>query len=470
VRRLNIRWRLTLWFGAAMTILLLVRSVWIYLVMDQRLTVAIDDSLNADFDSLESQLRTAAGLDEIQSALERYSNRRRELAIDVRRPNGNSIFHGHSQNVDVSTATAGARGRRKSETKSTSEGPRQRSLSAVIDTALGPLRVEIDRSTDDKRNEVRDFAMMLLATLPLVIGAALGVGYFVSSRALTPVDQMISAAQRITASQLDQRIDVPRSADELSRLAQTLNEMIDRLHRSFDEMRRFTADAAHDLRTPVTALRTEVEVCLMSEHTPAEYRDTLQTVLDEAIHLSRLTRQLLDLSREDHGVRAQAPEPVRLDAVLATAREDLRIASQQKRISIDVEGIGEWTVPGDPVRLRRVFMNLLDNAIQYTPAGGHIRIRGSFNPPWAQISISDDGPGVPMDDLPHIFDRFRRVDKARNREAGGTGLGLAICKAIVESHGGTIGMESQLGQGTTVSVTLPTAGQEAAPKAEASTL
>ena len=290
----------------------------------------------------------------------------------------------------------------------------------------------------------------------MVFLAAVGVGYFVSSRALTPIDKMISAAQQITVRRLDQRIDVPESQDELARLAKTLNEMIDRLHRSFEEMRRFTADAAHDLRTPVTALRTEVEVSLMADQTIEEYRHSLTVVLEEAIHLSRLTNQLLDLSREDHGVQPSSGEPVRLDEILETAIQDLHVASNQKQITIETGKIGEWTVLGDGVRLRRMLMNLLDNAIQYTPSGGRVWIEGECLPDRARLVVADNGPGIPPEELPYIFDRFRRVDKARTRQKiGGAGLGLAICKSIVEAHRGTIRMESTLGEGTRVIVELP---------------
>jgi signal transduction histidine kinase len=221
-------------------------------------------------------------------------------------------------------------------------------------------------------------------------------------------------------------------------------------------MRRFTADAAHDLRTPVTALRTEIEVSLMADKTVEDFRNSMQSVLEEAISLSRLTEQLLDLSREDHGMNPDSHGNVRLDTVLKSVLEDLHTVAQQKKISVDSHQISAWTVTGDQVRLRRVFMNLLSNAIQYCPPGGHIWIEGASLPDKTTVVIADNGPGVPAEDLPHIFDRFRRVDQARNRQSGGTGLGLAICKSIVESHGGKIWMESTFGQGTRVSVTLPT--------------
>ncbi len=464
MRRLNIRWRLTLWFGAAMMLLLLIRSFWIYFLMDWRLTAVIDARLNANLDALESQVGNASDRKELVAALEKYATRHGDLEIKIAAPDQNVLFVSPAETDTLPTSFEKlwhSQPGRRHLTKTNKTG-RHRTVLTTASSAIGPLSIEIGRSTLDKRNEVWDFALTLLTTLPMVFLAAVGVGYFVSSRALTPIDKMISAAEQITVRRLDQRIDVPESRDELARLARTLNEMIDRLHRSFEEMRRFTADAAHDLRTPVTALRTEVEVSLMADQTTEEYRNSLKIVLEEAIHLSRLTNQLLDLSREDHGVEPSSGEPVRVDQILETAIEDLHMASNQKQITIETGPIGAWTVPGDAVRLRRMFMNLLDNAIQYTPSGGRVRIEGEYLPDRARLIVADNGPGIPPEDLPHIFDRFRRVDKARSRHMGGTGLGLAICKSIVEAHQGTIRMESTLGAGTRVIVELPRSSAAAA--------
>jgi signal transduction histidine kinase len=194
----------------------------------------------------------------------------------------------------------------------------------------------------------------------------------------------------------------------------------------------------------------------MANQSIDDYRKSMQTVLDEAIHLSRLTGQLLDLSGEDHGI-ARQNEEVQLDAIIQAVIDNLRAEAERKAIRIVVSPIPVGTVYGDPVRLRRVFMNLIDNAIQYTPNAGQIQIDGTLSPEQATLVVTDNGPGIPAEDLPHIFDRFRRVDKARNAQSGGTGLGLAICKSIVEAHGGRIWMESTEGRGTRVGVILPRA-------------
>ncbi|MBS0207063.1 MAG: heavy metal sensor histidine kinase [Planctomycetes bacterium] len=458
IRRVNIRWRLTLWFAAAMTVLLVGRSFWIYFMMERRLATIADVELNAKFDALNDVLEQAGSPEELQGALARFADNQRDLQIEIVSSDRRVLFRTPEPAPATTLRPSRAQmsnASRRYETRISGEGDQFRRMTCDISSSSGTMTVGISRSMQAEQTEVWDFAMTLLTTLPLGVLAAFGVGYVVSSRALTPVDKMIFTANDITANRLDQRIDVPDTGDELARLAQTLNRMIDRLNKSFEEMRRFTADAAHDLRTPVTALRTEVEVSLMADKTVEDYRNSMQTVLDEAVHLSRLTEQLLDLSREDHDMNPVAHEVVRLDTILHSVLEDLRSVAQQKKININTDQIRPWCVTGDPVRLRRVFMNLLSNAIQYCPAGGLVWIEGSSLPDQTTVVIADNGPGVPADDLPYIFDRFRRVDQARNRQSGGTGLGLAICKAIVESHGGTIWMESTFGQGTRVSVSLP---------------
>jgi len=456
MRRLNIRWRLTLWFGAAMVILLVVRTFWIYFMLEQRLTARTDSELDAELEALQQDIQQSPDRSQLQQTLERHAAGRRDLGVDVLTPEGQQLFNLPLEPLPRAAVNLPALHdlQRRYLTRVSPSGARERVVESTIPSKFGPLQVEIRRSMQDKEDEIWSFIEALLTTIPMVIVASLVVGYLVSTRALTPVDTMISAANHITARRLNQRIDVPDTGDELSRLARTLNAMIDRLDHSFTEMRRFTADAAHDLRTPVAALRTEVEVGLMANRTIEEYRHSLQVVLDEAIHLSRLTGQLLDLSREDHGL-PPADELVHLDLIVRDVIEDLQPAAKAKGITITADNLPEGAIAGGPVRIRRVCMNLLENAIQYTQSGGHVSVEVEYSPEDATVIIADDGPGVPPEELPNIFDRFRRVDKARTSQIGGTGLGLAICKSIVEAHGGRIAMDSEIGKGTRVTVTLP---------------
>lgn len=458
LRRLNIRWRLTFWFGLAMTLLLVVRSFWIYDMMNVRLNNRTDVELDRKMDVLEAAVQAAETKTELQRVLQEHSGSKRVWQIKAAGESHGAPFEmiGRAPQKPVQSKRPSPRPGRTYATTEV-DGRTLRVVSAPVSTPFGLLTLSVGRSMQAQVDEARDFIMILLTTLPLVIVAAVGVGYFVSSRALRPVALMTATASDITAKRLDHHIAVPDTGDELAQLAQTFNEMLDRLHQSFDEMRRFTADAAHDLRTPVAALRSEIEVGLMTNKTVEDYRESMQVILSEAVHLGRLSDHLLDLCREDHGIHPDHNERVALDKVIADVVDDMQVPAGQKRIDIRVDLPGRCTISGDSLRIRRVFTNLLHNAIQYTEPGGHIWVRGKFADRQMRIEVADDGPGIPSADLPHIFERFRRVDKSRNREKGGAGLGLSICKAIVESHGGQIDVQSSPGNGTSITVTFPVA-------------
>jgi signal transduction histidine kinase len=235
--------------------------------------------------------------------------------------------------------------------------------------------------------------------------------------------------------------------------------MIARLEQSFTEIRRFTADASHELRTPLTAIRTETEVALKDTLGSADYRDLLGSILEECERLTRLTDQLLSLSREDAGKACQVREPLDLAPLVGGVVETMRPLAQAKGILVQTAGSGPLPIRGDEVRLRQVFFDLLDNAIKYTPEGGRIEVQLARQDQGAAVTFLDTGIGIPPEHLPHVFDRFYRVDKARTRAEGGTGLGLSIAQSIVHAHGGRIEMASTPGQGTTCTVTLPADGK-----------
>jgi heavy metal sensor kinase len=266
------------------------------------------------------------------------------------------------------------------------------------------------------------------------------------------------STQEITADHLSRRLPVVNPGDELGRLAQTINEMIGRLERSFAEVRRFTADASHELRTPLTAIRTEAEVALTRATTTADQQHLLGSILEECERLTRLTDQLLTLSREDAGVAPFVREPVDLQALVRGVAEIMRPLADARGLRPNVDCGDGVEVCGDGARLRQVFFNLLDNAIKYTPAGGEIGVRVERRSGEALVTVRDTGIGIPAEHLPRVFDRFYRVDKARSREQGGTGLGLSISRSIVAAHGGRIAVESFVGKGTTFTVILPLDG------------
>lgn len=248
---------------------------------------------------------------------------------------------------------------------------------------------------------------------------------------------------------------VPHPDDEFGLLAQTINAMIARLERSFSEVRRFTADAAHELRTPLTVLRSEVEVALRKQQSAPEHQPLLSSVLEELGRMSRLTDQLLTLSRRDAGVEHVASAPLDLHAMIAGVIDAMRPMADSKELQLRLDGEGPVLVMGDEGRLRQALINLVDNALKYTPEGGTVVVRVGQQDLAPTVSVEDTGIGIPPEHLPHVFDRFYRVDKARTRAQGGTGLGLSIAQSIVTAHGGTIEIVSALGRGTICTVTLP---------------
>jgi two-component system, OmpR family, heavy metal sensor histidine kinase CusS len=233
--------------------------------------------------------------------------------------------------------------------------------------------------------------------------------------------------------------------------------MIARLERSFEEVRRFTADAAHELRTPIAVLRNEAEVALRKPREPEQYRRVLEDQLEELERLSRLAERLLFLCREDAGLVPMSRELVRLDEVVEDAAEHMRVVAEEKGVRLETAGVVPCHINGDEDQLRRLLFNLLDNAIKFTPAPGTVTVESACVDATVRTVVTDTGIGIPPEHLPHVFKRFYRVDPARGSEVGGTGLGLAIALSIAEAHGGSIEMESTVGEGTRAILTLPAA-------------
>ena len=243
--------------------------------------------------------------------------------------------------------------------------------------------------------------------------------------------------------------------DELGRLAATLNAMIGRLEKAFQRQKQFTSDASHELRAPLAVIEAESSLALQKERPPSDYRQSLETISQESKQMSSLIEQLLTLARADAGKEQWNFTDVNLGRAITNLSADVEVLCQEKGLSCQLGQIQDLVVKGDAARLRELFMNLLDNAIRYTPAPGTVSVSLHREGEMAIVAIKDTGVGIAAEDMPFIFERFYRVDKARSRAQGGTGLGLAICRYIAEAHGGKIEVESQVGVGSTFSVWLP---------------
>jgi heavy metal sensor kinase len=320
-----------------------------------------------------------------------------------------------------------------------------------------PVVVEVAKSEAPLRQRLRDLLLVMALALPLAVGAAALGGYVLAGRALAPLREMADQARRITADRLSERLPADPLGGELSQLATVFNETFARLERSFAQLRRFTADASHELRTPLTAIRSVGEVGLQERRDAAAYRDIIGSMLEEVDRLARLVDSLLTLSRADADRVPLHREPADLVRLAQEVVSDLGVLAEEKDQTISVEADGPVDVHVDRVILRQALLNVVDNAVKYSPPGGSIRLRVRDHPADPCIEIVDSGPGIPAADRERVFERFYRVDKARSRSLGGVGLGLAIARWAVESHGGRIELRSTPGRGCTFRVVVPRA-------------
>lgn len=275
---------------------------------------------------------------------------------------------------------------------------------------------------------------------------------------LRSVDAAAESAHRIgTGQALRERLFVPGDEGEIARLARAFNELLDRLESAHGTQQRFLADASHELRTPLTVLRGEIEVALRRDRPAEEYREVLESSREEIERLTRLTENLLALARSDAGEGLVTREAVDLSVVCDRVRDTLAAPAVEKRIDLQIDAAEPVWTSGDAVALERVCLNLAENAIRYSPPGESVALGAHAEGSDAVLVVSDTGPGIGAEHLPHLFERFYRVDKARAREHGGAGLGLAIVEALVKAHGGSVQVTSTVGQGTVFTVRLPLA-------------
>lgn len=322
----------------------------------------------------------------------------------------------------------------------------------------GPFRIAVAYDETSTRNAVRTLGLVLLIGIPIAGGAALGGGYLLAARLLSPVGGMAERARAITAERLSERLPVANPDDEFGRLATVFNETLARLQNSFDQLRRFTADASHELRTPLTALRSVGEVALQQARDAASYRDVIGSMLEEVDRLSRLVDSLLFLTRADAGAIKPARERVNLGDLTRATVELLRVLAEEKHQTLRVDAEDGVAVLADPGLLRQGLMNLIDNAIKYTAEQGQVRIRVARSPAGqATIEVMDTGPGIPEAARERLFERFFRLDAARSRDHGGAGLGLAIARWAIEANEGRVELRSQEGAGTSFTIVLPAA-------------
>lgn len=321
-------------------------------------------------------------------------------------------------------------------------------------TGPGAALVLVGRDLTDAQRDVLAFAGTAAAGGLAALAVSLLGGWFLVGRALAPVTRISQAAAAMVAGDLTARIAVERTENELEQVALALNQAFDRLHLAVENERRFTADASHELRTPLATIAAEIEWALARDRSAAEYRRCLETARRAADRMRRVVERLLTLARADSADVSLQRAPVGLAPVVSDALAVVQPLAEQKRVTIDTQ-LGAAMVVGDRDRLTDLVTNLFSNAIQYNRDGGHVSVEVWPEGAEACLRVRDTGTGISADDLPRVFERFYRADKARTTDSGGAGLGLAIAKWIVEAHGGRIACTSTAGQGTEILVRLP---------------
>ncbi len=458
MKPLPIRARLTAWYSIILAVSLIAFGCVAFFAMKDGIRVAVDEGLDFRLGGVRNIIVEDGpkGADALEDEFHEYSDGQGKRGrLRVADATGHVIYLSADSNF-LSPALGRSRGRRTFTARSGNE--RFRVLHDTLN--VGGVSYDVIAATAlrdfDRALDRVQYALTVVAPFFLVI-AAFG-GYWLSGRALAPVDQITQAARNIGARDLGQRLKVPKSGDELERLADTLNGMFGRLEAAFQRITKFTADASHELRTPVSVMRTSAEIALRKPRSEGEYRETLGQILYESERLSQLIEQLLIMARSDAGsavlpmVRTDLTEP------LHNACQQAFILAEKKQLAFS-ERVPEkplW-VRGDSPSLERLFLVLLDNAVKYTPDGGSIEVALDTEDGFAVAAIRDTGIGVAPEDIPHVFERFYRADQARSRDMGGSGLGLAIGTWIAQVHGGEIRIESELSKGSCFQVRLPLA-------------
>ena len=457
----SVRIRLTLWYAGVLALSLIAFALVIYYAAGNIFHERQDESLRSTAQTVASAYLEELGETHSQAIAGKvvlaeitFPNRYVQLIDSAGNPIAASANLAGSTIAIPAQVLADARARGFSN--ASVNGVRVTVVPLSSDQTLGYAAVAEPLSVlEDGLSELR---RDLFAGVLLVLLLASAGGYFLARKSLAPVASMNLQTQRISAENLSARLDVTNPRDELGHLATTINDLLTRLENAFKEQQRFIADASHELRTPLAVLRGETEVALGKSRTVEEYQQSLSLIQDEAERLSRIVEDLFILARQPINTRAALnKERVSLNDAVRDCARAAQVLAFRKGVRLKLENDSpSIALNGDEDLIKRMLLNLLDNAVKYTPAGGEISlalVRQNGN---AEIVVRDTGIGIPAEAQPRVFDRFYRVDKARARTLGGAGLGLSIAQWIVEVHGGSINLLSTPGHGSTFTIVLPT--------------
>ncbi len=447
-----IRVRLTAWYLAVLCLCLAVLGSVIYFAARASVANIVDSDLQARLAAARSFAEQHILHDsppELQDEFQEFSASQPGGALlQIKDQAGAWIFQSLSMQkygIELASTPAGE----ARFTDLTRGNQSFRIITGTISVHGNTNAVQVAANTTNFMLILERLKWLLLISTPLAIALALAGGYWLSSRALAPVRQVTETAQSIGAEELSRRIEVPQTGDEMQFLAGTLNAMLARIESSFKRVVQFTADASHELRTPVAIMRTTAEIALRQKRDEEAYRKALQEVLEEAEHTSSLVDDLLTLARADSATQQLAFESTNLAEVVEMAFAKVKFLAAEKAVAVSLQiARRDLWMEGNKEALLRLFLVLFDNAVKYTQAGGRVSAGLELAGGRAVFRIQDSGTGIAPEDLPHIFERFYRADKTRTRKQGGFGLGLAIAKWIAEAHDAEIGVESSVGKGS----------------------
>ncbi|MEX0682140.1 MAG: ATP-binding protein [Dehalococcoidia bacterium] len=454
----SLRVRLTLWYVLLLALTLAVFSAGVYLALRESLYSNLDDSLGNRV-AITSGLVTDGGQLNVDN-LDIPGDPEGEEFARIFDASGDVVFDNSADPFSPPVkpnAVADALGGR-TNTRHAAVGD------VNLEIKVAPLRsdgeiigaAEVGLSDDDARDALASLLLIIAIAYPIGLIVTSAGGMFLASRALSPIDRVTRAARRISAEDLSQRLDLRLPDDEVGRLASTFDDMIARLDEAFRRQRQFTADASHELRTPLTAIKGTSEVALQRDRDPEEYREALTVVNAQVDRMIRLVASLLTLARADARSIPITRDPLDVARLVTDAADQIRPAAGAKGVTVKVAPGESMRMTADQDLLLQLLLNLLDNAVKYTPSGGSVEASWRGAGSQAEIAIKDTGPGIAAEHIPHIFDRFYRADKARARADGGAGLGLSISRWIAEAHRGTITVTSDP-TGSTFTVRIPLA-------------
>jgi heavy metal sensor kinase len=472
----SIRTRLSAWYAGAFALLLSVFALAAYAFLEHTTEQRIDEYLaetagavagamefervsGKPFDMILDDVLEEFRLGDIAvTVFDRRSGRLSMLDLGVRRRSTAPRTHAAQQLPDLRTILSQTRADQQTQF-ATGLGESGLVRVGALPYRLGThdLVIGAAQSLDSQETTLREARYALGIGIPLMLLVATAGGSLLARKSLEPVSAIAEQAARIGATSLHERVAVPNPRDELGRLAAVLNDLLERLDRSFEEQRRLMADASHELRTPVAIISGEAELALSRDtRSTTELRDALERVRAESVRLKRIVDDLFLLARAEAGDPIMVAREVYLGEVAADSVRAVRSLAEQKQVTLAFTGVDDLPFQGDEALLRRLFVNLLDNAIKYTPAGGDVTLSAERQNGEYLVMVADTGPGIPTDAQPHIFDRFYRSDRDRHASAtSGAGLGLAIASWVAQTHGGTVSLEESSNAGSRFAVRLP---------------